>query len=82
MADSDRGAPAARGTGVSAVKAPNRKRSEEAKREMMATLRAIRSGRVPAERITAVLGAVSTIVDSFVLDYLDATKNEHQQKHR
>lgn len=48
----------------------------------MATLRAIRSGRVPAERITAVLGAVSTIVDSFVLDYLDATKNEHQQKHR
>ncbi len=49
---------------------------------MMATLRALRSGRIPPERMTAVLGTVSTIVDSFVLDYLDDTKNEHQQKHR
>lgn len=46
---------------------------------MMATLRAIRAGQVSPERIPAVLGTVSTIVDSFFLDYLGDVKNDHQQ---
>lgn len=56
------------------VKAPNRARSEKAKKKMMATLRAIRAGKVSPERMPAVLGTVSTIVDSFVLDHLGDRK--------
>lgn len=41
---------------------------------MMATLRAIRAGKVSPERMPAVLGTVSTIVDSFVLDHLGDRK--------
>lgn len=49
---------------------------------MMATLHAMRAGQIPPERISTVLGTVSTIVDSLVLDYLGDKQNEYQQKHR
>lgn len=63
-----------RGTRIINTEKTDRKGSQKAKDEMIATLNSIRSGKIPIDRLPMILASVALIVDSFILDHTEEIK--------